>query len=91
MAKSAGNILRVSELEEQGYEPLAFRYLCLTARYRTKLSFTEDVLDGAQTGLRTLRRRVARLPPPAGLTPGTARRSRSASSPPSPTTSTSRW
>ncbi|MFN2464181.1 MAG: cysteine--tRNA ligase [Candidatus Dormibacteria bacterium] len=70
MAKSAGNILRVSELAEQGYEPLAFRYLCLTARYRTKLSFTEEVLDGAQTGLRTIRRRASRLGPAAPPTPG---------------------
>ncbi|HEV3231919.1 MAG TPA: cysteine--tRNA ligase [Candidatus Dormibacteraeota bacterium] len=67
MAKSAGNILRVAELEELGYEPLAFRYLCLTARYRTKLSFTEEALDGAQTGLRALRRRASRLAPATPL------------------------
>lgn len=31
MAKSAGNIIRVGELPAKGYEPLAFRYLSLTA------------------------------------------------------------
>ena len=70
MAKSAGNILRVSELGAQGYEPLAFRYLCLTARYRTKLSFTEEALDAAQTGLHAIRRRAARLAPATAPTPG---------------------
>lgn len=63
MAKSAGNILRVSELADLGYDPLAFRFLCLGARYRTKLSFTEEALDGARSGLEALRRRGSRLGP----------------------------
>jgi cysteinyl-tRNA synthetase len=67
MAKSAGNILRVSELEDQGYEPLAFRFMCLSAKYRTKLSFTEEALDAAQTGLRAIRRRASALAPATPL------------------------
>jgi len=59
MAKSAGNFFRVTEVEEQGYDPLAFRYLTLQARYRTKLSFSPEGLAGADRALRQLRARVA--------------------------------
>ena len=59
MAKSAGNFLRVAELEEQGFDPLAFRYLTLQARYRRKLDFSPDLLGGADRALRQLRERIA--------------------------------
>ncbi|HYI67488.1 MAG TPA: cysteine--tRNA ligase, partial [Candidatus Limnocylindrales bacterium] len=35
MAKSAGNIIRVADLPDLGHEPLTFRYLALTAHYRS--------------------------------------------------------
>ena len=47
MAKSAGEFLRVEALIERGYDPLAYRYLCLTAHYRSQLNFTWDALDAA--------------------------------------------
>ena len=56
MAKSTGNIIRVTELPEKGFEPLAFRYLALTAHYRSKLDFTEDAMRAATAGLARLRR-----------------------------------
>jgi cysteinyl-tRNA synthetase len=59
MAKSAGNIVRVADLPSMGYEPLAFRYLALTAHYRSKLDFTEDAMHAAASGLARLRRAVA--------------------------------
>jgi cysteinyl-tRNA synthetase len=59
MAKSAGNFFRVSELEEQGLDPLAFRYLALQAKYRTKLDFSTDGLAGADRALGQLRERIA--------------------------------
>ncbi|HEV1991355.1 MAG TPA: cysteine--tRNA ligase [Candidatus Dormibacteraeota bacterium] len=59
MAKSAGNFFRISELEEQGFDPLAFRYLALQAKYRTKLNFTTELLAGADRALRHLRDRIA--------------------------------
>jgi cysteinyl-tRNA synthetase len=59
MAKSAGNFFRVLELEEQGFDPLAFRYLALQAKYRTKLNFSIEGLAGADRALRQLRARVA--------------------------------
>ncbi|MGH7763896.1 MAG: CysS/YqeB C-terminal domain-containing protein, partial [Candidatus Dormibacteraceae bacterium] len=59
MAKSAGNFFRVTELEEQGFDPLAFRYLALQAKYRTKLNFSLEGLAGADRAVRQLRERVA--------------------------------
>ena len=56
MAKSAGNIIRVAELPELGHEPLVFRYLALTAHYRSKLDFTADAMHAASSGLARLRR-----------------------------------
>jgi cysteinyl-tRNA synthetase len=62
MAKSAGEFLRVGALAERGYDPLAFRYLCLTSHYRTQLNFTWDALDAAVTGLARLRSGFHALP-----------------------------
>ena len=58
MAKSAGNFFRIRELEDRGFDPLAFRYLALQAKYRTKLNFSEAGLAGADRALRGLRERV---------------------------------
>jgi cysteinyl-tRNA synthetase len=62
MAKSAGNIIRVSELPSKGFQPLDFRYLALTAHYRSKLDFTEDAMHSAASGLRRLRRAAGEDP-----------------------------
>jgi cysteinyl-tRNA synthetase len=55
MAKSAGEFLRLKVLTDRGYDPLAYRYLCLTAHYRTQMNFTWDALDAATTALDRLR------------------------------------
>ena len=55
MAKSAGEFLRVQALVDRGYDPLAFRYLCLTGHYRSQLNFTWKALDAAATGLSRMR------------------------------------
>ncbi len=49
-------MIRVSDLPDKGFEPLAFRYLALTAHYRSKLDFTEEAMHAAASGLRRLRR-----------------------------------
>ena len=69
MAKSAGEFLRVSALVERGYDPLAFRYLCLTGHYRTQLNFTWDALDAAATGLARMRGSFHALPDDASAAP----------------------
>jgi len=55
MGKSAGNFLRVQDLVDRGYDPLAYRYLCLGAHYRSHLTFSWETLDAAATGLDRLR------------------------------------
>ncbi len=58
MGKSVGNFLRVQTLIDAGYDPLAYRFMCLGAHYRSRLSFTWEGLDGAQTALNRLRAAV---------------------------------
>ncbi len=48
MSKSLGNTYTVSDLREKGFNPLAFRYMCLNAHYRNKLNFTWDVMQASQ-------------------------------------------
>ncbi len=42
MAKSGENFLTVDLLVKSGYDPLAYRYLCLTAHYSSELLFRWD-------------------------------------------------
>ncbi|TMF32700.1 MAG: cysteine--tRNA ligase [Chloroflexi bacterium] len=67
MAKSAGNIERIADVAARGIDPLAFRALCLTSRYRHKLEYTDESLGAAAAGLASLRAGLAALgPAPAG-------------------------
>jgi len=59
MAKSTGNIARVTELVEQGYDPLAFRLLCFGTRYRSEMDFSDEALAGANRSLTRIRQRMA--------------------------------
>jgi len=58
MSKSSGEFLRVQSLIDRGYDPLAYRYFCLNANYRSKLTFTWEGMDSAQTSLERLRTTV---------------------------------
>ncbi len=64
MAKSAGNFQRVTELADEGIEPLAYRYLILTSRYRHKLDYSDESIAGAAAAYTSLRSRLAALGPP---------------------------
>jgi cysteinyl-tRNA synthetase len=55
MAKSTGNDYRLADLEDRGYDPLAFRYLCLQTHYRQRMNFTWRALTGAESALDRLR------------------------------------
>lgn len=59
MSKSANNITTVAILKEKGYNPLAYRYLCLTSHYRSKLNFSDEAMDFAQNSLDKLYEKVA--------------------------------
>lgn len=62
MSRSVGNVLLLSTLKERGFEPMAFRYLMLTAHYRSKLNFSEESIQAAQNALNNLRSDLAELP-----------------------------
>ncbi len=62
MSRSTGTGLLLSGLEAQGIDPMAYRYLLLTAHYRSKLNFTDDSILAAQNGLNNLRADIASLP-----------------------------
>jgi len=54
MSKSIGNLYLIKDIIEQGFEPLAYRYLTYSAHHRTKLNFTWEALEGSQNALRRL-------------------------------------
>jgi len=56
MAKSGENFIRVETLVEQGFDPLAYRYLLLTSHYSTPMEFSFEALTGAETALKRIRR-----------------------------------
>lgn len=62
MSKSSGDFLRLQTLLDRGIDPLAYRYLCLSAHYRKPLQFDWDALDAAATALQRLREAVQGWP-----------------------------
>ena len=61
MSKSKGEFLTVSLLEEKGYNPLAYRYLCLNSYYHNALTFSYEILDGAQNEYNKLKTRISNI------------------------------
>lgn len=61
MSKSKGAILTVSVLKEKGYDPLAFRFMCLNSHYRRQLVFSYEALDQAYSTLKKLRNRISSI------------------------------
>ncbi len=55
MSKSKGNFFTFRDLSEQGYSPLAIRYLLLSVPYRKQLNFTFEGLQGAESTIERLR------------------------------------
>lgn len=55
MSKSGGTFVTLDVLKQKGYDPLAYRYLCLSAHYRTQLEFSYESLDSAAKSLKNLR------------------------------------
>lgn len=42
----------LQELIDRGYDPMAYRYFCLQAHYRSELNFSIEALEAATSGLR---------------------------------------
>jgi cysteinyl-tRNA synthetase len=59
---------------DQGYDPLAYRLLCLSAHYRSQLNFSWDALKAAQTGLNRLRDAYFAMPAGGGINEDFAQR-----------------
>jgi cysteinyl-tRNA synthetase len=61
MAPREGGFIRVSDLAEKGFHPLAFRYLCLQAQFTSSIEFTWEAMQAAQEGWERLQNVVSRL------------------------------
>jgi cysteinyl-tRNA synthetase len=59
VSKSTGGLYTISELEEKEFKPLAYRYLVLTAHYRSPLEFSLPGLKKAQEGYKRLKNIVS--------------------------------
>src|ERR671937_611680 len=65
IAKSAGNVVRVEELIERGYDPLAFRWLTFQTRSRSEMDFPWEARASDDQRVRQLRRHMAEWGPPS--------------------------
>ena len=61
MSKSKGAVLSVSRLMEEGYNPLAFRFMCLQSHYRRQLVFSYEVLKQVEGQYNKLVNKISSL------------------------------
>lgn len=66
MSKSSDNFLTLKNLEEKGFDPIAYRYFTFSAHYRQKLNFSLEVLEAAQKTLERLRSHIHMWDAPDG-------------------------
>lgn len=63
LAKREGEQITLDTVEERGYSPLAFRLLVFGSHYRSKIDFTWEGLNEAQSNLETIKSLLRRLDP----------------------------
>ena len=61
MSKSKGKVLTVSTLEEEGFNPLSYRFMVLLSHYRKQLTFSFESLKGAENAYQKLKAKVTSL------------------------------
>lgn len=61
VSKSKGGLFSLSELEEKGYSPMAYRYYNFTAIYRKPMDFSLEILENAQNSYKKLKNIVKDL------------------------------
>lgn len=61
MSKSKGEFLTLSLLKEKGYDPLSYRFFCLSSHYRNSLIFSYEALEQAQASYKKLKKKIASL------------------------------
>ncbi|MAG28885.1 cysteine--tRNA ligase [bacterium] len=63
MAKSSGSFITMKDIKEKGFDALAYRYLLLTAHYRTKIEFSWESLKASQNAYHNLISEISRKRP----------------------------
>jgi len=61
MSKSTGKIKTVSQLEEDGIDPLAYKYFTYSASYRKPLTWNEDAIGSAVNGYKRLKNIISKI------------------------------
>jgi cysteinyl-tRNA synthetase len=61
MSKSKGEILTLSELEEKGFDALAYRYFTFTAHYKKPLTWGLENLKRAQESYKRIKKIISKL------------------------------
>ena len=67
MSKSAGKIKTVSQLEDEGISPLAYRYFCYTASYRKPLTWSSEAVESAVLSFKRLKNVIAGIENKSGI------------------------
>jgi cysteinyl-tRNA synthetase len=52
--QGGGGFLVLQTLIDKGFDPLAYRYFCMTAKYRAQLNYSEEAVQAAATALNEL-------------------------------------
>ena len=58
MAKSGSGFLTLQTIMDKGYDPLVYRYFCLTAHYKQQLKFSYEGLDSAKNAYNSLKSKI---------------------------------
>ncbi len=66
MAKSDGTFITLKDIKEKKINPLAYRFLALSAHYRSLLNFSWEALENAENGLKHLYNQIIKLGEAAG-------------------------
>jgi len=61
VAKSTGGLFTLTELQKEGFTPLAYRYFVLTGHYRKPLEFSLESLENAQNSYYRLKNIISEI------------------------------
>ncbi len=61
MAKSGDNFLKLQTLVDKGFDPIVYRYFCLTAHYKQQLKFSFDGLESSRNSFNALKNKVIEI------------------------------
>lgn len=61
VSKSKGGLFTITELQEKGFEPLAYRYFILTGSYRKPLDFSLEIMENSKKAYQRLKNLAADL------------------------------